>query len=163
MLNFICDQYQNISNQVYRNSFNYTVETTCVTKEFPVHIHLSKFADISKTAVAKLEVVDISRKVVLYAERGKLTVHEYRREPGELRLKFVCVLSSQITWKYSHCIVYCHMVPEKDISVLFSEPPPISSKSFVYKLYNAQQKPVMEVRNISYEFQMYRIMLVFEL
>ena len=60
-----------------------------LTKEFPVHIHLSKFADISKTAVAKLEVVDISRKVVLFAERGKLTVHEYRREPDEHTLKFV--------------------------------------------------------------------------
>ena len=28
-------------------------------------------SDISKTAVAKLEVVDISRKVVLHAERGE--------------------------------------------------------------------------------------------
>ena len=73
------------------------------------------------------------------------------------------VSGTQCTWKYSHYTVYCDIVSEKDISVLFSEPPPISSKSFVYKLYNAQQKPVMEVRNTSDEFQMYRNTLVIEL
>ena len=125
-----------------------------------VHIRLSKFADISKTAVAKLEVVDISRKVVLFAERGKLTVHEYQRESYELTLKFVMCFQVQLLENILTTLCTVTWCLRRTYLFLFSEPPPISSKSFVYKLYNAQQKPVMEVRTTSDKFQMYRNTLV---
>ncbi len=79
--------------------------------------------------MAKLEVVDISRKVVIFAERGE-SCH------------FTCPPSTHSVQNFP---ASRNTLQDAFLS-LAAEPPPISSKSFLYKLYNANHKPVIEVR-----------------